>query len=108
MSHRIRTSRGAIFVLLAAIAGAHAARAVVVTNPVAPHVYAVSYINEEWTQAPANGGLSGFFDNKEQLEGTDAITSSQKAGTDAIPNPSCTPPCTASSAPSNCSRRNRQ
>jgi hypothetical protein len=98
MSHRIRTSRGAILVLLAAITGAHAASAVVVTNPVAPHVYAVSYINEEWTQAPANGGLSGFFDNKEQLEGTDAITSSQKAGTDAIPNPSCAPPCTAMTA----------
>lgn len=99
MSHRIRMRCAATLVFFsAAIAESPAASAVGVTNPTVPHVYAVSYVNEEWVQHPGAGGLTGFFDNTEQLVGADTITSSQKAGTDALPNPSCTPPCTAMTA----------
>lgn len=98
MTHRVWMSRRAACVFLAAALGPHAASAVGVTSPVTPHVYAVSYVNEEWTQAPQNGGLSGYLDDTEQLEGTDAVTSSRQAGIDAIPNPSCSPPCTGMTA----------
>ena len=74
------------------------AGAVVVFNGTAPHVYAVTYVNEDWTQRPEFMGLSGFFDNTEQLEGSDSIASSQVAGIDAVPNPSCSPPCTGQTA----------
>ena len=98
MLHGNGTSSAATLVVLASLTGPHAAHAVGVTNPTAPHVYAVTYVSEEWTQAPGNGGLSGYLDNVEELVGTDAISSSQKAGTDSIPNPSCSGPCTAMTA----------
>jgi len=94
MLERISTSCAASLVLIVASAGPHAARAVQVTSGTTPHVYAVSYVNEDWLQAPGAGGLSGFFDNTEQLEGTSAATSSQKHGLDdGGIFTGCTPPC---------------
>jgi hypothetical protein len=98
MLHWIRTSCVASLFLIVAIAGPHAARAVVLTGGTTPHVYAVSYVNEEWAEAPGAGGLFGYFDTIEQLEGTDAATSFQQVGFDANPFGFCTPPCTGMTA----------
>ena len=98
MLHWIRTSCVASLFLIVAIAGPHAARAVQVTSGTTPHVYAVSYLNEEWAEAPQLGGNSGYFDNTEQLEGTDAATSFQQVGIDANPGGNCTPPCSGMTA----------
>lgn len=87
--------------VLVALAIPHAALAVGVLDGTAPHVYAVTYLYEDWIQKVEFGGLEGFLDNTEQLEGTDAIASEQLEGTDAIPNPSCSPPCTAMTAQAN-------
>ena len=50
MTHRVRMSRRAACVFLAAALGPHAASAVGVTSPVTPHVYAVSAV------MPVHGG----------------------------------------------------
>jgi len=86
---------------LVALAGPHAAGAVGVVGGTAPHVYAVTYLYEDWIQQVEFGGLEGFLDNTEQLEGTDAIASDQFEGIDSIPNPSCSPPCTGMTAQAN-------
>lgn len=96
MQSRFHAHRFLLF--LAAIAAPLDAGAVVVFNGTAPHVYAVTYLYEDWTQQLAFGGLSGFLDNTEQLEGTDSISSAQYEGIDSIPNPSCSMPCSGMTA----------
>jgi hypothetical protein len=98
MLHWIRTACVPSLGLIIAIAGSQAARAVVLTGGTTPHVYAVSYLNEEWAEAPGAGGLFGYFDNTDQMEGTDAAASFQQEGIDANPFGSCTPPCSGMTA----------
>lgn len=69
------------------------ARAVDVVNPTPPHVYAATRVSEEWNEVPLFGTGEVFFDNTEQLEGSDAITSLQKRGTDAVPGSGCSDQC---------------
>lgn len=83
--------------LLGSAALAAPAGAVVVSFGTPPEVYAATFLYEEW-EALDLSGLTGFLDHTEQIEGADAATSSQTAGIDAVPNPSCLPPCTGLTA----------
>ena len=81
-----------ILVAFATLVSTSPARAVEVAFTGQPGAFVATRASEQWVGVAS--GLVGALENTEQLNDPASVTSLQKAGVDAVPNPSCISPCT--------------
>lgn len=87
-------ARGGVLAVAAgfgALAWAGGAGAVELAPGTTLGLHAVTHLREEWTAEPSLATAS--FEHTEQLSDASSISSVQTRGIDALPNPSCAPPC---------------